>query len=134
MAEDKKQVTLKRDNITLNIHQDNVLVGDIVDLVTGMEVPADGIVLEASDLTCDESAMTGEADPIKKLTLRDCVVKQSEVEESGEKNLADRHEIPTPVLMSGTKVLSGEGKMVVIVVGKESCIGRVREKIEQEEN
>ena len=99
-----------------------------------MEVPADGIVLEASDLTCDESAMTGEADPIKKLTLRDCVIRQSEVEESGEKNLADRHEIPTPVLMSGTKVLSGEGKMVVIVVGKESCIGRVREKIEQEEN
>ena len=36
--------------------------------------------------------------------------------------------------MSGTKILSGEGKMVIIVVGKESCIGRVREKIEQEEN
>lgn len=68
------------------------------------------------------------------MVLRDCIAKQEEVEESGEKNLADRHEIPTPVLMSGTKILSGEGKMMITVVGKESCIGRVREKIEQEES
>jgi len=36
------------------------MVGDLVDLVEGMEIPADGIVLEASELTADESAMTGE--------------------------------------------------------------------------
>lgn len=36
------------------------MVGDVVELVEGMEIPADGIVLEASDLTTDESAMTGE--------------------------------------------------------------------------
>ena len=59
MAEEKKHVTLNRDGITLDLHQDFVLVGDVVDIVTGMEVPADGILLEASDITCDESAMTG---------------------------------------------------------------------------
>jgi len=37
-----------------------------------MEIPADGIVLEASDLTTDESAMTGETDPVKKNTLETC--------------------------------------------------------------
>jgi len=40
------------------------MVGDLVDLVEGMEIPADGIVLEASELTADESAMTGETGKI----------------------------------------------------------------------
>ena len=45
MAEEKKHVTLNRDGITLDLHQDFVLTGDVVDIVTGMEVPADGILL-----------------------------------------------------------------------------------------
>jgi magnesium-transporting ATPase (P-type) len=44
-----------------------------------MEVPADGIIIEASDVTCDESAMTGEADPIKKESIKDCIAKQEEI-------------------------------------------------------
>lgn len=35
--------------------------------------------------------------------------------------------------MSGTKVLSGEGKMLVLVVGEQSCIGKVRALVEQDE-
>lgn len=38
-----------------------------------MEIPADGIVIEAADLTTDEAAMTGEPDPIKKTTLKKCL-------------------------------------------------------------
>lgn len=41
-----------------------VMVGDIVLLSEGMEIPADGIVLNSSELTVDESAMTGEAGSI----------------------------------------------------------------------
>lgn len=37
-----------------------VMVGDIIQMTEGMEVPADGLVLAASELTTDESAMTGE--------------------------------------------------------------------------
>ena len=47
--------------------------------MTGMEVPADGILLQASDVSTDESAMTGETDPIKKMVLKDCIAKQEEV-------------------------------------------------------
>ncbi len=36
-------------------------------------------------------------------------------------------------MMSGTKVLTGEGKMIVLVVGPQSCIGKIREKLEQDE-
>ena len=42
-----------------------------------MEIPADGFVLEASDLTSDESAMTGETDPIKKNVLSECINKRN---------------------------------------------------------
>lgn len=34
-----------------------------------MEIPADCIAIEASELTCDESAMTGESNPVKKTTI-----------------------------------------------------------------
>ena len=43
------------------------MVGDIVFLRSGMELPADGIVIEAADLSADESALTGE--PGKKILL-----------------------------------------------------------------
>lgn len=36
-----------------------------------------------------------------------------------------RHDIPSPIMLSGTKVLSGEGKMVVLVVGDSSCVGKI---------
>lgn len=38
-----------------------------------MEIPADGYCIEAADLTTDESAMTGETDPIKKDKLSNCL-------------------------------------------------------------
>jgi len=41
-----------------------------------MEIPADCLVLEASELTSDESAMTGETNPIKKNILSVCVEKR----------------------------------------------------------
>lgn len=59
VADEKKKVTLKRDSITLELHQDYILTGDIVQIHEGMEVPADGILIEANDITTDESAMTG---------------------------------------------------------------------------
>jgi len=39
-----------------------------------MEIPADGILFESSDVTTDESAMTGETNPMKKDTLENCVI------------------------------------------------------------
>lgn len=53
VADEKKHVTVHRDGITLDLHQDFVLVGDIVELTTGMEIPADGILLQASDISTD---------------------------------------------------------------------------------
>jgi len=101
------------------------MVGDIVKIVEGMEIPADGIVFEASDLTTDESAMTGETDPIKKNVLDKCIAKRDEIINNGDKNGAGKHDVMSPLIMSGTRVLTGEGKMVVIVVGDSSCLGKI---------
>lgn len=91
----------------MEIHQDLVLVGDIVTICEGMEIPADGILLESNEITTDESAMTGETEPVHKNILKNCLKKKEEIEKNGEKNVADKHEVPSPILMSGTKILTG---------------------------
>jgi magnesium-transporting ATPase (P-type) len=107
------------------IHQTKVLVGDIVKLEEGMEMPADGIVVEAAELTADESAMTGETDPLKKYTFEECLKRRDEIIDEGSKNSSGRHEVPSPVILGGTRLLTGEGKMLVIVVGDSSSIGKI---------
>ena len=48
-----------------------------------MEIPADSLVLEASELSTDESAMTGETDPVKKDILENCMSKRDEIKKEG---------------------------------------------------
>jgi magnesium-transporting ATPase (P-type) len=74
--------------------------------------------------------MTGEADPIHKATFENCLAKKLEVESNGDEH-KDKHEVPSPILLSGTKVLTGEGKMVIMVVGDLSCIGKIRALLTQ---
>lgn len=71
------------------------MVGDVVLIFEGMEIPADGFVLEASDLTSDESAMTGETDPIKKNVLSACIERRNQLKEEGAEVLKF-HKIRTP--------------------------------------
>ena len=98
-----------------------------------MEIPADAIVLEGNDLTTDESAMTGESQPVAKAVLSQCLAKKKEIQNQGEEGNVDKHEVPSPILMSGTKVLTGDGRMMIIVVGDQSCIGKIRRKVNQED-
>jgi magnesium-transporting ATPase (P-type) len=44
---------------------------------TGMEIPADGWLIEGSEVTSDESAMTGETNPMKKENLINCLLKKN---------------------------------------------------------
>jgi magnesium-transporting ATPase (P-type) len=46
-------VTVRRNGELVEMHQDGVLVGDVVNVQEGMEIPADAILLEASDITTD---------------------------------------------------------------------------------
>lgn len=97
-----------------------------------MEIPADGILCEASEVTTDQSAMTGETQPVHKALLEVCKRKKQELNQN-RNDQNDKHEVPSPILLSGTKILSGEGKMVVLVVGQESCIGKIKELLDQDD-
>lgn len=59
VIDERKRVSVTRNGELIEIHQDFVLVGDIVQINEGMEIPADGILLQANEITTDESAMTG---------------------------------------------------------------------------
>lgn len=48
VADEKKKITIKRNGITMEIHQDFVLVGDVMSISEGMDMPADGILLESN--------------------------------------------------------------------------------------
>jgi len=52
------------------------MVGDLVLLREGMQLPADGLLVKESEVLCDESAMTGETDPLKKETMIGCISKR----------------------------------------------------------
>lgn len=53
VADGKKKVTVWRGGELMELHQDLVLVGDLVAVSEGMEIPADGILIEANDITTD---------------------------------------------------------------------------------
>ena len=73
----------------------------------------------------DESSMTGETKPMKKESLESCLKKKDELLKEGIDKIS-HHAIPSVVIMAGTKVLSGSGKMVVINVGPNSSIGKIK--------
>ncbi|EGR33929.1 hypothetical protein IMG5_030810 [Ichthyophthirius multifiliis] len=119
-------ISVQREGKKQNIHRDNVLVGDIIYVKGGMEIPADGLVLQSVDLKCDESVMTGEPDPVIKQSIIKCIQRKQEIKKQNLTHVG-RHEIPTPLMMSGTNIIEGEGIMLVIVVGPNSTQGKIDE-------
>lgn len=89
----------------------DVAVGDVVVVEAGDFVCADGRIIENASLKVDESAMTGESEPVEK---------QEEVLE-GEKPLGDR----VNMMYSGSFVTYGRAKMVVTGTGMNTEIGKI---------
>lgn len=78
--------------------------------------------------------MTGESDELKKDSLEVCRARQDEKDAEYEYLKSDKknhHDLPSPVLLSGTQIATGEGWFVCIVVGKHSCVGKILGKLEQ---
>lgn len=64
--------TVLRNGELKELHHNLLHVGDIINIEYGMANPVDGIVIQATQLSTDESAMTGESDEIKKEILSTC--------------------------------------------------------------
>jgi Ca2+ transporting ATPase len=128
----KKQINIWRDGTLIGVHETELVTGDIVKINEGMDIPVDMLVLEAHDITTDESALTGEPDAIKKMPYKVCLEKRDEIIAKGQKNSSKSHDVYSPILMSGTSVLTGEGKALILVVGQSSVLGQIRQFLVQE--
>ena len=109
---DDEAVTVMRNGKATTIPKKDVVVGDIVMLNTGDEVPADGELLEATSLNVDESTLTGE--PMAHKTTDPT---QFDKEAT----------FPSNHVMRGTKVMEGHGVMRVLAVGDSTENGKVFE-------
>jgi len=87
----------------------------------GLPLSFDG-VLVSGELSVDESQLTGEADPAIKRPLAECLIARDKLKAEKEKHYVitvkkKKHPLPSPILLSGTKILEGEGKIIVLAVG-----------------
>lgn len=109
---DDESVKVIRDGNTIEIPKKDVVVGDIVILSTGDEIPADAELLESVTLHVDESTLTGE--PICSKTV-------NEIDFDKEATFPSNH------VMRGTKVMEGHGVCRVFAVGDKTENGKVFE-------
>ena len=107
---DDEPVQVIRNGNAMQVPKKDVVVGDIVILNTGEEVPADGELLEAVSLNIDESTLTGE--PIAHKTTDPA-------------EFDDEATFPSNHAMRGTKVMEGHGVMKVLSVGDKTENGKV---------
>ena len=103
-----KKAIVKRNNKIEEIDSKLLTIGDIVILEEGSKVPADLILIEATNLSCDESHLTGESESVKK-------------------------EINDKVFMD-SNILSGHGLGIVEKIGMETEIGEIAEIIQEEDD
>lgn len=98
-------MTCLRDGREVKVNYNDIMVGDIVKIKSGMNIPVDGVIIKASGVTNNESAITGESMELKKEALEICKVREEEKEEEYllQKYFVRRnHDIPSPIMVSGT--------------------------------
>lgn len=107
---DDQLVKVIRDGNTTEITRKDVVVGDIVVINTGDEVPADGYLLKSTSLGIDESTLTGE--PL-------CHKSEDPAQADEEATF------PSNMVLRGTKVVEGHGVMEVTAIGDATECGKV---------
>ena len=124
---DDEPVQVFRNGEWHQIAKREVVVGDIVRLETGMEIPADGTLIESTTLMVDESSLTGE--PVaEKAPLCPGPEEASlslHPEEGGQDVSVDGSTYPAHIVLRGTKVMEGYGIFQVDHVGDATENGKV---------
>nr|XP_028567282.1 plasma membrane calcium-transporting ATPase 3 isoform X3 [Podarcis muralis] len=97
--EQEQKFAVIRNGQQVQIPVAELVAGDIAQIKYGDLLPADGVLIQGNDLKIDESSLTGESDHVRKSVEKD------------------------PMLLSGTHVMEGSGRMVVTAVGVNSQTG-----------
>ena len=106
-----------RDKNIVDLKADDLLVGDIVLISMGEIMPADLLLIEGNGIKIDESSLTGESKPVSKERYEDCINNETK------KNIS-------PIILSGTDCIEGNGKAIVIGVGERSTKGKIRRMVD----
>ncbi|MDV3166852.1 MAG: magnesium-translocating P-type ATPase [Vigna little leaf phytoplasma] len=104
-------VSVKRGNCKYKVSQDDLVIGDIVYLSAGDIIPADIKLLDTKDFFVKETSLTGENTPIEKKAFSD---------KEYDNVLED-----VRIVFSGTRVISGNAKGVVVAIGKNTYLGKI---------
>ena len=107
---EEQPVKVRRNDKVMEIPRHDVVVGDVVLVEVGDEVPADGELIVCNDLQINESALTGEP------------VAEKSLEGGGD------GAYPRNVILRSTMVMNGRGEFVVTAVGDATEIGKVAKK------
>lgn len=107
---EEQPVKVRRNGKVMEIPRHDVVVGDVVLVEVGDEVPADGELIVCNDLQINESALTGEP------------VTEKSLEDGGD------GAYPRNVILRSTMVMNGRGEFVVTAVGDATEIGKVAKK------
>ena len=103
-----EKAIVKRNNVTIEVDSETLTPGDIVVLEEGNKVPADLILIETKNLSCDESSLTGESEAVKK-------------------------EVNDKVYMD-SNILSGHALGVVSEIGMKTEIGKIASIVQEDED
>ena len=119
-------VKVRRNGKVMEVPRRDVVVGDIILVETGDEVPADAVLVEAVNLQIDESSLTGE--PLTSKSVADTQSQQSADTASQLSSLNTQHSseaYPKNVILRSTMVMNGRGTAIVMRVGDSTEIGKV---------
>lgn len=103
-----KEVALQRDGEKVLLDAKEVVPGDILNIQEGDKIPADGVIVDASQLLLDESILTGESEPVNRQPLDGVVCDGC-------------------LARSGATVLKGNARMLVTRTGRSTSLGSISE-------
>lgn len=135
---DDRKIIVYRSNVKTYISIYDLLVGDLLYVETGDIIPADAILI-SGECSCDESSLTGESRTIDKKPIDQALsyfndeiksIKSQSFASTISTSSSSRFDVGDsdvldPFLVSGSKLLSGNGKALVICIGEHSVNGKM---------
>ena len=110
-----------RNGVPETMKSDDILVGDLINIMVGDIMPSDIILIEGNGIKMDESSLTGESDSLRKEPYEKCVLIKNENSSS---------KVPSPLMLSGTNCVEGTGFGIVLAVGDHCQKGIIRRTVD----
>lgn len=109
-----------RDGKREKIKSTQLVPGDLVVLESGDKIPADLRLIEVTDMSIQEAILTGESEPVEKNNQQ--IAKEADVSLGDRKNMA----------YTGTTIIAGRGKGIVVATGMNTEIGHIAEMLQEQ--